>query len=355
MPAGVAPRLRTASPAEANGSLARGIHPLGELAGHNAQGKVRDQKAWKEDDVDIVIAGGTGFIGKALCDTLRLHGHRVTMLTRRPAEVQRAFGSSVRAVEWDAKAPGRWEQSLNGVQAVVNLAGASIADTRWTESRKRLLTESRIEASRLLVHACDRRAVKPRVLVNASGVGFYGPHGDEVLDESHGPGQGFLADLCVRWESAAREAASQGIRVICLRTGMVLEKDGGALPRLALPFRLFAGGPVMPGTQWVSWIHRDDLVGLIKWALTASTVSGPVNAVAPSPVTMAEFSKTLGRALHRPSWFPVPQFVLKAALGELASIMTTGQKVTPLVTLRNGYRFQYPFLEGALRAIYAKP
>ena len=317
--------------------------------------EIWDLKGRKEDDVDIVIAGGTGFIGRALCDKLLLSGHRITMLTRRRAEVQRVFGSSVRTVEWDAKTSGGWEQSLNGAQAVVNLAGASIADARWTESRKRLLTESRIEATRLLVHACNRLAAKPRVLVNASGVGFYGPQGDEVLDESHGPGQGFLADLCVQWESAAREAASQGIRVICLRTGMALEKDGGALPRLDLPFRLFAGGPVMPGTQWVSWIHRDDVVGLIEWALTSSTVSGPVNAVAPSPVTMAELCKTLGRALHRPSWFPVPEFVLKAALGELASIMTTGQKATPLMALRNGYRFQYPFLEGALRAIYAKP
>jgi uncharacterized protein (TIGR01777 family) len=318
-------------------------------------GKAWDLKVWKEDALDIVIAGGTGFIGKALCDTLRVHGHRVTMLTRRPAEVQRAFGSLVRAVEWDARTPGVWEQSLSGAQAVVNLAGASIADARWTESRKRLLTESRVDATRLLVQACDRLAVKPRVLINASGVGFYGPQDDEVVDESHGPGQGFLAGLCVQWESAAREAASQGIRVISLRTGMVLEKDGGALPRLALPFRLFAGGPVRPGTQWVSWIHRDDLVGLIEWALTASTVSGPVNAVAPSPVTMAAFCKTLGRVLHRPSWFPIPEFVLKAALGELASIMTTGQKVCPSIALRNGYRFQYPFLEGALRAIYAKP
>ena len=304
--------------------------------------------------MEIIIAGGTGFIGKSLCEALRLHGHRVTMLTRRRAEVERIFPSTVRAVEWDAKSSGSWENSLNGAQAVVNLAGASIADGRWTDSRKRLLTESRVDATRLLVQAFGRLAVKPQVFINASGVGFYGPQGDEVLDESSGPGKGFLADLCVQWEAAAREALPQGIRVLCLRTGMVLERDGGALPRMALPFRLFLGGPVMPGTQWISWIHRDDLVGLIEWALTNPMAVGPVNAVAPSPVTMAEFCKTLGLVLDRPSWFPVPEFVLKMALGELGSLMTTGQKVAPVIAQRGGYHFRYPFLEGALRAIFAK-
>ena len=303
--------------------------------------------------MEIAIAGGTGFIGKSLCEALRLHGHRVTMLTRRPAEVERLFGSAVRAVEWDAKRSGSWENRLDGAQAVVNLAGASIADGRWTDSRKRLLTESRVDATRLLVQACGRLTVKPQVFINASGIGFYGPQGDEVLDESSGPGKGFLADLCVQWEAAAQEAVSHGMRVVCLRTGMVLERDGGALPRMALPFRFFMGGPVRPGTQWISWIHRDDLVGLIEWALMNPTAVGPVNAVAPSPVTMTDFCKTLGLVLHRPSWFPLPEFVLKMALGELGSLMTTGQKVAPVIAQRGGYRFRYPFLEGALRAIFA--
>jgi uncharacterized protein len=303
--------------------------------------------------VEIVVTGGTGFIGKSLCEALRRQGHRITVLTRRRAEAERLLGTTVRVVEWDGKRTGGWEDSLRGAQTVVNLAGASIADARWTDSRKRLLTESRVDATRLLVQACSRLAVKPGVFINGSGIGYYGPHGDEVLDESSGPGQGFLADLCVQWESAAREASSLGIRVVCLRTGMVLERDGGALPRMVPPFRLFMGGPVMPGTQWISWIHRDDLVGLIEWALTKPTVVGPINAVAPSPVTMAEFTKILGQVLHRPSWFPVPEFVLKMALGELSSLMTTGQKVAPLVAQRGGYRFRYPFLEGALRAIFA--
>jgi uncharacterized protein (TIGR01777 family) len=304
--------------------------------------------------MEIVIAGGTGFVGRRLCETLRLHGHGVTILTRRTTEVERLFGSTVRAVEWDAKRSGSWQQSLDGAHAVVNLAGASIAEARWTDSRKRLLTESRVTATRLLAQACARLAEKPQVFINASAIGFYGPRGDEVLDESSPPGKEFLADLCVRWESAAREAESLGIRVVYLRAGMILERDGGALPRMALPFRMFLGGPIMPGTQWISWIHRDDVVGLIEWALTNPRIAGPVNAVAPSPVTMTGFCRMLGQVLHRPSWIPVPKFILKMVLGELGSVLTTGQKVAPVMAQQGGYGFRYPVLEGALRAIFAQ-
>ena len=250
--------------------------------------------------MDIVVAGGTGFIGRRLCQLLHHHGHRVSILTRSHKEVERLFGTTIQAIEWDAAQSGLWEESLRGVQAVVNLTGEPIADARWTEHRKRVITYSRILPTRLLVQACSRLSVKPSVFINASGIGFYGLQDDQMLDESNGPGKGFLADLCMQWESEAQVAAVHGLRVVCIRTGMVLENDGGALPRMALPFRLFAGGPVMPGTQWVSWIHRDDLAGLIEWAITRSTVSGPLNAVAPSPVTMAVFCNTLGKALRRP-------------------------------------------------------
>lgn len=302
--------------------------------------------------MEIVVAGATGFIGSRLCQALGQQGHRLTVLTRRAAGPERLFGPTVHPAEWDAQQAGSWEQALQGAQAVINLSGAPIADARWTHDRKRLITESRVVSTRLLVQACSRLAVKPQVFLTASGIGYYGPQGDQVLDESSDRGQGFLADLCVQWEGAAQEAASQGIRVVHLRTGMVLERDGGALPRMALPFRWFCGGPVLPGHQWISWIHRDDVAGLIEWALSNSTVEGPLNAVAPSPVTMMEFSKTLGRVLRRPACFPVPEFVLRIALGERASLLTTGQRVAPSVAQRGGYRFRHPFLEGALRAIF---
>lgn len=302
----------------------------------------------------IVVTGGTGFIGRALCTSLFQDGHRVTILTRDAREASQLLGAIVTAVEWNGRDAGPWEYCLEGADAVINLAGAPIADARWTDARKRLLFDSRVRTTRLLVEALSRRSLKPLRLISASGIGYYGAGDDRMLDEGASRGQGFLADLCLAWEAEALRAAEFGTRVVLVRTGMVLEKDGGALPKMLLPFRLFAGGPVMPGTQWVSWIHRQDLVGLIRWALANETISGPINAVAPSPVTMAEFSKTLGKVLHRPSWFPVPEFVLRFALGELGSLMTTGQRVSPTKALTGGYAFHYPMLEPALRVILAK-
>lgn len=304
--------------------------------------------------MNIVVSGGTGFIGRPLCAALCQAGHRVTLLTRRREEAQRSCGSIVTAVEWNGREAGAWEHCLGGADAVINLAGAPIADGRWTDARKRLLTESRVFSTRLLVEALSRCSSKPRTLISASGIGYYGASDDRVLDEGASHGQGFLADLCLAWEAAAHRAAEFGMRVAQLRTGMVLEQDGGALPKMLLPFRLFAGGPIMPGTQWVSWIHRQDHIGLIQWALATPSVSGPVNVVAPEAVTMNRFCEVLGRVLHRPSWLPVPSFALQMALGELGTLMTTGQRVTPAKALSGGYAFHYPTLEPALRAILAK-
>jgi uncharacterized protein (TIGR01777 family) len=261
---------------------------------------------------------------------------------------------TVTAIEWNGREAGAWEHCLDGADAVINLAGAPIAEGRWTDARKQLLMESRVFSTRLLVDALSRCPSKPRTLVSASGIGYYGTSDDRVLDEGAARGQGFLADLCLAWEAEALRATEFGVRVVMLRTGMVLEQDGGALPKMLLPFRLFVGGPIMPRTQWVSWIHRRDYIGLIKWALTTPSVSGPVNAVTPEAVTMKRFCEILGRVLHRPSWLPVPGFVLQAALGELGTLMTTGQRVTPSKALSGGYVFHYPTLEPALRAIMAK-
>ena len=302
----------------------------------------------------IVVTGGTGFIGRPLCASLTQEGHRVTLLTRRKEEAQRSCGSTVMVVECNGKEAGAWEHSLEGADAVISLAGAPIADARWTDARKRLLIESRVLTTRLLVEALSRRSFKPRTLISASGIGYYGASDDRVLDEGAARGQGFLADLCLQWEAEALRAAQFGIRVVIVRTGMVLEQDGGALPKMLLPFRLFAGGPIMPGTQWVSWIHRRDHIGLMQWLLATPSVSGPVNAVAPEAVTMHRFCEVLGGVLHRPSWLPVPGFALRVALGELGTLMTTGQRVHPAKALSGGYIFHYPTLEPALRAILTK-
>ena len=302
----------------------------------------------------IVVSGGTGFIGRPLCASLCQEGHRVTLLTRKKEQAQRSCGSTVTAVEWNGRAAGDWEHCLDGTDAVIHLAGAPIADGRWTKARKRLLMESRVLSTRLLVEALSRCSSKPHTLISASGIGYYGASDDRGLDEGAARGQGFLADLCLAWEAEALRAAEFGVRVVVLRTGMVLEQDGGALPKMLLPFRLFAGGPIMPGTQWVSWIHRHDHIGLIKWTLTTPGVSGPVNAVAPEAVTMNRFCDALGRVLHRPSWLPVPGFMLNIVLGELGTLMTTGQRVTPAKALSEGYVFYYPTLEPALRAIVTK-
>jgi uncharacterized protein (TIGR01777 family) len=301
----------------------------------------------------IVVAGGTGFIGRPLCASLCQEGHQVTLLTRR-IEGQWPCASIVTAVEWNGRTAGAWEHCLDGADAVINLAGAPIADGRWNDARKQLLMESRVLTTRLLVEALSRRSSKPCTLINASGIGYYGASDDRVLDEGAARGQGFLADLCLAWEAEALRAAEFGVRIVMLRTGMVLEQDGGALPKMLLPFRLFTGGPILPGTQWVSWIHRRDHIGLIQWILTTPSVSGPVNAVAPEPVTMNTFCEVLGRVLHRPSWLPVPGFALQMALGELGTLMTTGQRVNPAKAISGRYVFHYPTLEPALRAIMTK-
>ncbi len=299
----------------------------------------------------IVVTGGTGFIGRALCTSLFQTGHRITILTRHAREASQLLGAIVTAVEWNGRESGAWEQSLEGADAVINLAGAPIADARWTQARKRLLSDSRVLTTRLLVAAMSRRSSQPQTLISASGIGYYGASDDRVLDEGADRGRGFLADLCLAWEAEALRAAEFGTRVVILRTGMVLEKDGGALPKMLLPFRIFAGGPILPGTQWVSWIHRRDHIGLIQWALTTLSVSGPLNAVAPGAVMMNQFCETLGRVLRRPSWLPVPGLALQIGLGELGTLMTTGQRVNPAKALSAGYVYHYPTLERALRAI----
>jgi uncharacterized protein (TIGR01777 family) len=302
----------------------------------------------------IVVSGGTGFIGRALCRSLISQGMSVTVLSRNPLQAKAVLDPSINVVEWDGVTSAAWENELDSATAVINLAGEPIAAGRWTPKRKQLIVDSRVNATRLLVQAMARCSNKPRILISASGVGYYGTSQAIRFDERNGSGSDFFADLCVAWERAALAAQSAGVRVVRLRTGMVLEKDGGALAKMVPPFRAFVGGPIAPGTQWVSWIHREDLLGLMEWSLTNEQVSGPVNAVAPEAVTMKEFCGTLGKALHRPSWLRVPEFALRLAFGELASFMTTGQRVLPKMALDGGYQFRFPQLESAFRSILGK-
>ena len=300
--------------------------------------------------MNIVVTGGTGFIGHALVAELARAGHDVVVLSRKA----RPSLASVRYVEWDARSVGPWQETVAEADAVVNLAGEPIGDGRWTNARKRVLVESRTLATRLLVEAAANRARPLPLLISASGIGYYGAQDDRLLDEGSPLGKGFLAELSAAWEAEALLASRAGTRVVLMRFGMVLERDGGALPKMMLPFHFFAGGPVLPGTQWISWIHRADLVGLIQWAIHMPDLSGPVNAVAPEPATMKVFCDTLGKVLHRPSWLPVPGLALHLALGELGTLMTTGQRVGPVKANTGGYAFRYPSLEPALRAIVKK-
>ncbi len=302
----------------------------------------------------VLVSGGTGFIGRALCRSLVRQGMSVTALSRNLLQAKALLDPSIKVVEWDGVGLGPWEHELDSATAIINLAGESIAANRWTQKRKQLIVDSRVKATRLLAQAISRHTNKPRLLINASGIGYYGTNQEIRFDERNGTGSDFFADLCVGWEAEALTAHSAGVRVVCLRIGMVLEKDGGVLAKMVPPFRAFVGGPIAPGTQWVSWIHRADLIGLIEWALTNDQISGPVNAVAPETVTMKEFCETLGKILHRPSWLSVPVFALRLAFGELTSFMTTGQRVIPKVALDGGYQFRYPQLDSALRSIFMR-
>lgn len=297
----------------------------------------------------IVLAGGTGFIGRKLLPALLAEKHQVALLTRNAKKAGLA-NTLLRVVYWD-NAKEDWKKEIDGADAVINLAGEPIADKRWTSAQKEVLAKSRLESTRAIVSAMASASKKPQVFINASAVGYYGsvPEGD--VDENHPAGNDFLADLCKKWEHEANNAQALGVRTVLLRTGIVLEKDGGALKKMMFPFKIFAGGPLGSGNQWFPWIHRDDVVGAILFALKNSTLQGPVNLAAPDPVTMKDFCKALGRALGRPSWAPVPAFVLQIALGEMSAMLLTGQKAVPSALKKSGYSFLHPRLDEALQSI----
>jgi hypothetical protein len=294
----------------------------------------------------IVVAGGTGFIGEPLVTELLGIGE-VAVLSRDPSKVRIGRG-----VRWDATPGGAWEEEIAGAGAVVNLAGENIGAGRWTAERKRRLLESRINATSALTAAIESRPREGRVFVSASAVGIYGDRSDEVLTEDAGAGSGILADICLRWEAAAREAESSA-RVVIPRFGIVLGRDGGALPKMALPVRLFAGGKIGSGRQWMSWIDLTDVVRFIRWAIEGGGAAGVYNLTAPNPVTNEELIATLASVLRRPAAIPTPAAALRLILGEAADeLLLASQRVVPRRAEQEGFRFEFRDIGTSLQRIY---
>jgi len=309
-----------------------------------------------DSGMKVAITGATGFIGKRIAAHLLGMGHAVVALSRDGERAARLLPARCRIVAWDP-ANGRMAPGvLDGVDAVVNLAGAGVADGRWTARRKEAIRGSRIDGTRAVVDAIGALPAerRPRVLLSASAVGYYGDRGDAVLNERSEPGSGFLAEVCQAWERAALAAEGLGVRTVVVRVGIVLGR-GGALARILPPFRLGLGGRIGGGGQWMSWIHLDDLVALFAFALDHADVRGAVNGVAPRPVTNLEFTRMLARTLGRPALLPVPSLPLKIALGEMAGVLLEGQRVVPEVAERSGFRFRHPDLDGALAEITCDP
>lgn len=297
----------------------------------------------------IVLAGASGFLGRPLVLALAADGHQLVLLTRRP----KGATPGIREVAWQPDGTaGSWAEVLDGADAVVNLAGESIAGARWTAARKAALIGSRLLSTRSLIAAIDRATARPPMLVSSSAVGYYGLHGDEMVTEADGPADDFLGRLSLEWEHAAQAAESGGTRVVLVRTGLVLERDGGALKAMLPPFQFGVGGPLGDGTQYWPWIHRTDWIALTRFLLAHPTLRGPINATAPMPVTNQEFSQTLARVLKRPCLFRAPAFALRLAMGEMAdALLLKGQRVVPARAQEMGFTFEYETLEPALRAI----
>jgi len=295
-----------------------------------------------------LITGGTGLLGHELLAKLK----DAVVLSRDPARTPQ-LPAGARAVRWDPAREAAPLEALEGVDAVFNLAGEPVAEGRWSEDKKRRIRDSRVLGTRNLIAGLRALDRKPAVLVSASAVGFYGDRGDEELEESSSPGSDFLATVCAEWEREALSAEALGIRVVCVRIGIVLAPGGGALARMLTPFKMGAGGRLGSGKQWMPWIHIDDVVGLLLHASRTAALRGPLNAVSPHPVSNADFTRALGHAVHRPAFIPVPKAALRVAFGEMSEILMASQRALPRAAERSGYAFQHPDLAGALAAVMA--
>lgn len=303
----------------------------------------------------ILVTGGSGFIGRALVNELIARGDRVTVLTRDVRRTQAALPSGARVVAWSAYEPGPWFEEMETTDVVIHLAGESIAK-RWSDDVRREIVRSRVDTTRLMGEAIGKAKNKPSAFLCASAVGYYGPQpGDKVFDEDAAPGQGFLADVVVQWEAAARAIEEQhGVRSVQLRIGVVLGEGGGPLDPMLAPFKVFLGGPIGDGKQVISWIHRDDVVGLTLLAMENEAVRGPLNVTSPFAATSEELARAIGTVLNRPSWFRVPGVFVKLGLGDAAEIITTGQRVYPKRAMELGYEFRRAQLIPALQSILGR-
>ena len=295
----------------------------------------------------MTVTGATGLIGRRLVAALREDGTHVTVLSRDPERARGALGE-VEAVAWDLADSAAPADALAGRDAVVHLAGAPVAQ-RWSSNGKRAIRDSRVIGTRNLLEGLQASEPRPSVLVSSSAIGYYGPHGEEPIDEEAPPGRDFLAQVCVEWEAEAARASGLGMRVVQVRTGVVIDRAGGALARMLPPFRLGIGGPVAGGRQFISWVHPDDLVGIMRAAIEDPRWSGPVNGTAPEPQSNRDFSRALGSVLGRPAFLPLPGAALRALYGEMAEIVTRGARVVPARALVLGYSFRHPQLTAALR------
>jgi uncharacterized protein (TIGR01777 family) len=303
----------------------------------------------------IIITGATGFIGKALCFRLLEENYDVVALSRSKEKGERIFGTDATVVEWDGRNSEVLQDYANGAYAVVNLAGENIGSGRWTPKRKQSILQSRLDAGRAIVEAVKSVEKKPRVIIQASAIGYYGSRGDETIDESSSPGEGFLVEVVKKWEQSTQGAESLKIRRIIIRSSLVLGKEGGVFLRLLKPFRLFVGGHLGSGKQWFSWIHLEDEVKAILFLMKREDLAGVFNLTAPHLLMQKDFFNILGKIMKRPSWFPVPGFVLRLIFGEMAKdTLLSGQRVVPRRLLEGGYRFLYPQAELALEEILGK-
>jgi uncharacterized protein len=301
----------------------------------------------------IIITGGTGLIGRQLAASLQQDKHEVIVLSRNP-DRPTDLPAGVRVAGWDGRSAAGWGQWADGAGAIVNLAGAGLADSRWSEQRKHEIVASRVDAGKAVVEAVQAAATKPAVVIQSSAVGYYGSRGGELLTEESQPGNDFLANVCIDWEKSSEAVEALGVRRAVIRTGIVLSAEGGALPKMLLPFKFFAGGKIGSGQQYFPWIHMADQVNAIRFLIDNPQASGPFNLAAPNPPTNATFVKAVGEAMGRPAAMPAPSFALKTAFGEMSTVLLDGQRAEPQHLLALGYRFRFTDLVAALKDVLAK-